>query len=128
MADPRLRGSYNIRWIGDRVVQNLSVHDYAIKNKSFESTVGIPREAIEDDQYGAYAPLMAQLGQDAAGSRGESDPLVGFGPPGNGQLAAVRNHRRPHHGDAEKLLRLAVAAAHGDADLRQRDEPPEALP
>ena len=53
-------------WIGDRVVQNLSVHDYAIKNKSFESTVGVPREAIEDDQYGAYAPLMAQLGQDAA--------------------------------------------------------------
>lgn len=53
-------------WIGDRVVQNLSVHDYAIKNKSFENTVGVPREAIEDDQYGVYTPLMAQLGQDAA--------------------------------------------------------------
>lgn len=52
-------------WIGDRVIQNLALHDYAIKNKSFENTVGVPREAIEDDQYGTYNPLMAQLGQDA---------------------------------------------------------------
>ncbi len=52
-------------WIGDRVVQNLGLHDYSIKNKSFENTVGVPREAIEDDQYGIYSPLMAQLGQDA---------------------------------------------------------------
>ncbi len=52
-------------WIGDRVVQNLGLHEYSIKNKSFENTVGVPREAIEDDQYGVYSPLMAQLGQDA---------------------------------------------------------------
>lgn len=53
-------------WIGDRVIQNLGLHDYAIKNRTFENTVGVPREAIEDDQYGTYTPLMAQLGQDAA--------------------------------------------------------------
>lgn len=52
-------------WIGDRVVQNLGLHDFAIKNKTFENTVGVPREAIEDDQYGTFNPLMAQLGQDA---------------------------------------------------------------
>lgn len=52
-------------WIGDRVIQNLGLHDYAIKNLTFENTVGVPREAIEDDQYGTYNPLMAQLGQDA---------------------------------------------------------------
>ncbi|MGU0823056.1 Mu-like prophage major head subunit gpT family protein [Pseudomonas aeruginosa] len=52
-------------WIGDRVIQGLALHDYSIKNKSFENTVGVPREAIEDDQYGTYNPLMAQLGQDA---------------------------------------------------------------
>lgn len=52
-------------WIGDRVIQNLALHDYAIKNLSFENTVGVPRESIEDDQYGTYNPLMAQLGQDA---------------------------------------------------------------
>lgn len=53
-------------WLGDRVVQNLKVHDYTIKNKTFENTVGVPREAIEDDQYGVYTPLVTQLGQDAA--------------------------------------------------------------
>ena len=52
-------------WLGDRVIQNLMQHDYSIKNKSFENTVGVPREAIEDDQYGVYSPLMQQLGQDA---------------------------------------------------------------
>lgn len=53
-------------WVGDRVIQNLATHDYTITNKSFENTVGVPREAIEDDTYGVYSPLMAQLGQDAA--------------------------------------------------------------
>lgn len=52
-------------WIGDRVIQNLKQHGYTIKNKTFENTVGVPREAIEDDQFGIYSPLMAQLGQDA---------------------------------------------------------------
>lgn len=52
-------------WIGDRVVQNLTLHDYAIKNRTFENTVGVPREAIEDDQYGTFNGQMAQLGQDS---------------------------------------------------------------
>ena len=52
-------------WLGDRVIQNLMQHDYSIKNKPFENTVGVPRDAIEDDQYGVYSPLMQQLGQDA---------------------------------------------------------------
>ncbi|MGA0610562.1 Mu-like prophage major head subunit gpT family protein [Caldimonas sp. KR1-144] len=53
-------------WIGDRQIQNLKNHDYSIKNKTFENTVGVPREDIEDDQYGVYTPLVQQLGQDAA--------------------------------------------------------------
>ncbi len=53
-------------WLGDRVVQNLALHDYSIKNKTFENTVGVPRENIEDDSYGLFSPLMAQLGQDSA--------------------------------------------------------------
>ncbi|WP_236233738.1 Mu-like prophage major head subunit gpT family protein [Pseudomonas tohonis] len=53
-------------WIGDRVIQNLGVHDYSIKNVTFENTVGVNREAIEDDSYGLFTPLMGQLGQDAA--------------------------------------------------------------
>jgi phage major head subunit gpT-like protein len=53
-------------WLGDRVVQNLTLHDYTIKNKTFENTVGVKRDEIEDDQYGVYTPLMTQLGMDAA--------------------------------------------------------------
>lgn len=53
-------------WTGDRHFQNLKLHDYTIKNKTFENTVGVPREAVEDDQYGVYTPLVTQLGQDAA--------------------------------------------------------------
>lgn len=52
-------------WVGERVYQNLKVHGYTIKNKTFESTVSVPRESIDDDQYGVYTPLMAQMGQDA---------------------------------------------------------------
>lgn len=53
-------------WLGDRVIQNLALHDYSIKNKSFENTVGVPRESIEDDSYGVFTPLIGQLGQDSA--------------------------------------------------------------
>jgi phage major head subunit gpT-like protein len=52
-------------WLGDRQVQNLSSYDFAIKNKTFENTVGVEREVIEDDQFGLYTPMLAQLGQDA---------------------------------------------------------------
>jgi phage major head subunit gpT-like protein len=52
-------------WIGDRVLQAMEAHAYTIVNKTFEDTVGIERERIEDDQYGVYAPVIEQLGWDA---------------------------------------------------------------
>ncbi len=52
-------------WIGDRVIQNLGTHDFTIKNKSFEDTIGVNRDDIEDDTIGVYKPLFEQLGQDA---------------------------------------------------------------
>ena len=53
-------------WIGDREVQNLSGSDYTIKNKSWELTFGIPREAVEDDKIGLYNPGVESLGLEAA--------------------------------------------------------------
>jgi len=53
-------------WIGDRQINNLKQHDYNIKNKSFENTVGVDRDHIDDDQFGIYAPMMETLGQTAA--------------------------------------------------------------
>ena len=52
-------------WVGDRVMQALEAHAYTIVNKTFEDTVGIERERIEDDQYGVYSPVIEQLGWDA---------------------------------------------------------------
>jgi len=53
-------------WIGDREIQNLSGSDYTIKNKDFELTVGVPRNAIDDDKIGLYTPHIQMLGQAAA--------------------------------------------------------------
>lgn len=50
-------------WLGDRVVNGITSHGYTIRNRSFELTVGVPRPAIEDDQYGVYTPMMAELGR-----------------------------------------------------------------
>lgn len=52
-------------WIGDRVIKDLSAFDYTIKNKSFESTIGVDREDIEDDTLGLYAPRIQGLAQAA---------------------------------------------------------------
>jgi len=53
-------------WIGDRQIQNLKLHSYSIKNKKFESTVGVDRDSIEDDQLGVYTPIFEMLGQNSA--------------------------------------------------------------
>ena len=53
-------------WIGDRVIKDMAAHGYAIENKDFESTVGVKRPDIEDDNIGIYAPMMAHMGQMSA--------------------------------------------------------------
>lgn len=58
---PRLR-----KWIGDRQVKNLAAHDYSIKNEPYEGTIGVPRDDIEDDTYGVFAPLYEEMGYAAA--------------------------------------------------------------
>lgn len=57
---PRMR-----EWIGERVIQNLGAHSYTIKNKDWESTVGVDRNDIEDDTIGVYRPLIEAMGQSA---------------------------------------------------------------
>lgn len=58
---PRLR-----EWLGDRVVKSISEGDYTIRNRSFEATVGVNRDNIEDDALGIYGPMMQELGRSAA--------------------------------------------------------------
>lgn len=53
-------------WIGDRIVHNAAAHDYAIKNKSHELTIGVDRDDIEDDSFGIYSPLFEEMGMSTA--------------------------------------------------------------
>lgn len=52
-------------WVGERVINQVGGSTFVIRNKTFERTIGILREKIEDDQLGVYAPLAAQIGEDA---------------------------------------------------------------
>jgi phage major head subunit gpT-like protein len=60
-------------WIGDRVINDMKAHGYEIANKSYEATVGIDRDDIEDDQLGTYAPMMDEMGY---GSTTQVDQLA----------------------------------------------------
>ncbi len=60
-------------WVGDRVVKDMEAYGYAITNKKFEATVGVARTDIEDDQFGVYGPLMAEMGH---GAGEQPDDLV----------------------------------------------------
>jgi phage major head subunit gpT-like protein len=53
-------------WLGDRVVKGLAAQHYTIINRRFESTIGVPRTSIEDDRYGAFAPVLREMGRSAA--------------------------------------------------------------
>lgn len=53
-------------WIGERHIQRLEEGGFVVKNRKFEGTVAVPVDKIEDDQYGIYMPLVADLGDTAA--------------------------------------------------------------
>lgn len=64
---PRLDMLKGLReWVGDRVVNQLSLTTFRIVNREFEETIGIKRTDVEDDKYGFLAPIAQQLGENAA--------------------------------------------------------------
>jgi phage major head subunit gpT-like protein len=60
---PRLR-----KWLpgAERIAQNASLRGYTLTNDDYELTEEVDRNKIEDDLYGAYIPLMAMMGTQAA--------------------------------------------------------------
>ncbi|OGV53544.1 MAG: hypothetical protein A2017_20820 [Lentisphaerae bacterium GWF2_44_16] len=52
-------------WLGDRQVKNLSSRKMEVVNRDFEDTVSVRRNDIEDEQYGFYGTMIAQMGQNA---------------------------------------------------------------
>lgn len=53
-------------WVGERQLKQLASYDYRIRNKTFESTIRVARENIEDDQYGIYMPMFQEMGHASA--------------------------------------------------------------
>lgn len=54
----------NVReWIGPRAIQNLEQHDYSIKEKPWELTIGVDKDDIETDNLGIYGPMFQEMGQ-----------------------------------------------------------------
>lgn len=53
-------------WIGDRVINGIAVHDYTIRNKPWELTIGVDRDDIQDDNLGIFTPLFTEMGRATA--------------------------------------------------------------
>lgn len=53
-------------WIGDRVLNNLTVSGYTVVNRLFEDTIAVARIDIEDDQFGVFGPIIEELGKSSA--------------------------------------------------------------
>ncbi|CAD2225008.1 Mu-like prophage FluMu major head subunit [Pseudoalteromonas sp. 3J6] len=54
------------KWIGDRNIQSMKSQAYIITNDDYESTVGVDRNDIEDDNLGVYSPIFKEMGNAAA--------------------------------------------------------------
>lgn len=52
-------------WVGSRVIHRMKNGAFVIPNKTFEGTIAIKREHLEDDLFGIYKPFIAQLGKEA---------------------------------------------------------------
>lgn len=68
------------KWIGERQLKNVTTADYRLINEDWEDTVKVTRNAIQDDRYGIFSPLMSMLGDAAAR---QPDELI-FGTIGKG--------------------------------------------
>lgn len=53
-------------WVGQRVIHNLESAGAQLTNKTYEHTIGVDRDDIEDDRLGIYAPMFAIQGETVA--------------------------------------------------------------
>ncbi|PSU49479.1 phage head protein [Photobacterium frigidiphilum] len=53
-------------WVGDRQLATLGKHGYSIENKTFESSISISRDEVDDDQIGQYSVIAKNYGEQVA--------------------------------------------------------------
>lgn len=56
---PQLR-----EWVGPRVINNIQVNSYELRNKKFEDTIAVEKDHLADDQYGFYGDVAGMLGSE----------------------------------------------------------------
>ncbi|MBQ9206868.1 MAG: Mu-like prophage major head subunit gpT family protein [Treponema sp.] len=54
------------KWVGDRVIKDLSEASYQITNELYEATLGVQRTDIEDDNLEQYATISRAMGQETS--------------------------------------------------------------
>jgi len=54
------------KWVGDRQIKSMQAHGYQIINENYESTVGVDKNDIEDDELSIYSTLFQEMGNAAA--------------------------------------------------------------
>lgn len=77
------------QFLGDRLIKSLSERKYTLVNKTWESTIGIDREAIEDEQYGQIPARVRMLAYEAI--RYQDELVYGLLESGSTGLAADGN-------------------------------------
>lgn len=55
-----------VEWTGDRQLADLGKHGYAIPNKTWESSISISRDEVDDDQIGHYSVIAQNYGDQVA--------------------------------------------------------------
>ncbi|HBC3857208.1 TPA: Mu-like prophage major head subunit gpT family protein [Vibrio parahaemolyticus] len=55
-----------VEWVGDRQLADLGKHGYSIVNKTWESSISISRDEVDDDQIGHYSVIAQNYGDQVA--------------------------------------------------------------
>jgi len=53
-------------WVDDRTKKAIAAQAMSVQNQDWEDTIKVPRNSVEDDTYGLFAPLFELMGAEAA--------------------------------------------------------------
>lgn len=53
-------------WVGDRQLKDLGKHGYSIENKTYESSISISKDEVDDDEIGQYSVIAQNYGDQVA--------------------------------------------------------------
>lgn len=53
-------------FLGERIFKELRAFEYAVKNRSWEQSIGLNMEVVDDDRHGLYTPTAQRMTQKAA--------------------------------------------------------------